>query len=59
MAVTSWEEAADWAGSMPDGGQAAWTALRAWLRHEGSGGHQGGAEAKAVLRWPALLSRQA
>ena len=57
MAVTSWEEAAV-VGFHADGGQA-WAALRAWLRHEGSGGHQGGAEAKAVLCWPALLSHQA
>ena len=58
MTVTSWEEAADVGGLHADGGQA-WTALRAWLRHEGPGGQQGGAEAKGVLRWPALLSRQA
>ena len=44
VAVTSWEEAADVGGLHADGGHA-WTALRAWLRHEGSGGHQGGAEA--------------
>ena len=33
MTVTSWEEAADVGGLHADGGQA-WTALRAWLRHE-------------------------
>ena len=48
MAVTSWEEVADVGGLHADGGQA-WTALRAWLRHEGSGGQQGGAEAKGML----------